>query len=181
MLSITSHLKKRHFSIEKYESVHVSEEHGKVYFMLYGFGGEIVGYQCYTPSLPKKANRLEDHERRYHTYLRKDELGVRTTAFGLERITPETKVIFLTEGVFDACRIHELGLCALALLGSDVEHLKEQLFLLGIKLIPVCEGDEAGKKLEKLATTEEVIYLEEGRDLGDLEEEEIKLIFEKYL
>lgn len=181
MLSITTHLKERHFSVESYSTVFVSEEHGKAYFMLYGFGGELVGYQCYTPLLPKRANRLEDHERRYYTYLTKEAGEIKKTAFGLETITPETKEIFLTEGVFDACRLHELGLCALALLGSDVEHLKEQLFLLGIKLIPVCEGDEAGLKLAKLATSEEVIHLPEGKDLGDMELSTIKSIFMKYL
>lgn len=181
MLSITTHLKERHFCIEEYTSVYVSEEHGVAYFMLYGFDGSLVGYQCYTPLKPKRANRLEDVERRYYTYLTKEHGEIKKTAFGLERITPETKVIFLTEGVFDACRLHKLGLCALALLGSDVEHLKEQLFMLGIKLIPVCEGDEAGLKLEKLSTHGEVIYLPTGKDLGDLPEASIVEIFAKYL
>lgn len=180
-MSIITHLKERHFHIEKYTTVTVSEELGKAFFMLYGFGGELVGYQCYTPHQPKRANHLEDIERRYYTYLSKEHTEVKKTVFGLETIKPETKIIFIVEGVFDACRLHNLGLCALALLGCDIEHIKEQLFLLGIKLVPVCEGDEPGKKLEKLATHEEVIYLPEGLDLGDMTEESILETFKKYL
>lgn len=181
MLSITEHLKKRHFEIELYESVFVSEEKGKVYFMLYSFSGVLVGYQCYTPYLPKRGSHLEDFERRYYTQIGKEGDTVKKTAFGLETIKKETKVVFLVEGVFDACRLHKLGLSALALLGSDVGHLKEQLSLLGVKLIPICEGDEAGKKLAELSTHEEVIYLEEGVDLGDMDETEIEIIFSKYI
>lgn len=177
MLSITEHLKKRHFHIEKYSSVHVSEEHGKAYFMLYGFSGEVVGYQCYTPENPKKGSHLTDAERRYCTYITKEDGAVKRTAFGLERITPETKTIYIVEGVFDACRLHELGLCALALLGSDIEAIKEQFFLLGRELVPVCEGDEAGLKLSGLSTHGRVVYLPTGMDLGDMTGREIKSLF----
>ncbi len=181
MLSITKHLKERHLHTELYSSVYVSEEHCKAYFMLYSFSGEIVGFQCYTPEQPKRGSHLLDIERRYYTYITKKHGTVRVTAFGLERLTPETKTVFLCEGVFDACRLHKLGLQALALLGSDVEHIKEQLFMLGVKLIPICEGDEAGQKLAKLATHKEVVYLPEGYDLGDMSEVEILKIIKKYI
>lgn len=180
MLSITEHLKERHFEIELYSTVHVSEEHGKAYFMLYGFSGELVGFQCYTPEQPKRASHLEDCERRYYTYITKEHELIKKTVFGLETIKPETKLLFVVEGVFDACRLHSRGFAAVALLGSDIAHLKEQLFLLGIKLVPICEGDEAGHKLAGLATHEEVIYLPEGKDLGDMTEIEITKALKGY-
>ncbi len=179
--TLLAHLKERHLEVSEYSTIYLCEELGKVYFYLYGFSGEFVGYQCYTPSSPKRAGYLEDAERRYHTFLGKEGESVKKTAFGLETITETTTEIFVTEGVFDACRLHKLGLSAIALLGSDIGHLKEQLFLLGIKLIPVCEGDTAGLKLAALATHEEVIYLEEGYDLGEMEESEIIKLVKKYI
>lgn len=179
--SITTHLKERHLDIKKYPSLHISEEYGKAYFYLYNLSGMIVGYQCYTPSLPKRMNKAEDCDRRYHTYITKSAGMIMLTAFGLDILDTTKKEIFLVEGIFDACRLHNLGLNALALLCSDVSFLKEHLMSMGYKLIPVCEGDEAGLKLATLATHKEIIYLEEGYDLGDLDDKYIECIFKDYI
>jgi len=178
--SITTHLKERHLDIALYPSLFISEEFGKAYFYLYNLSGQIVGYQCYTPMLPKRANGALDCDRRYNTYITKVDGEIMLTAFGLDMLDPTKREIFLVEGVFDACRLHSMGLNSLALLCSDVGYLKSFLKSLGYKLIPVCEGDEAGLKLAELATHKEVIYLEEGYDIGDMEETEIEKIFLKY-
>lgn len=81
--TLHAHLKERHFDVTDYSSVFVSEEHGKVYFYLYGFSGKMVGFQCYTPKQPKRAHHLEDEYRRYYTYLTKECSTVKKTAFGL--------------------------------------------------------------------------------------------------
>ena len=179
--SIKKHLEKRHLDISKYPSLYISEEHGKAYFWLYNLSGMIIGYQCYTPSLPKRGHHLEDHERRYCTRMTKVDGSIMLTAFGLDILDPSKRDIFVVEGIFDACRIHSLGLNALAVLCSDIDFLSDFLKSLGYRLIPVCEGDEAGAKLSKLATHKETIYLKEGYDLGDLTEKEVFDIFSKYL
>jgi hypothetical protein len=47
------------------------------------------------------------------------------------------------------------------------------------KLIAVCDGDSAGKKLAKYGN--EVIYLPEKEDVGSLSDEQFNLIFGKFL
>lgn len=181
-MKITTHLKKRHLDPKDYQSIYISEETGKAYFFLYSLSGQIVGFQCYTPSAPKRDHKLLDQERRYYTYLTKEKTGhVKLTAFGLERLTDKKKPIFLVEGIFDACRLHKLGLQSLALLGSSIGYLKPFLTALGYELIPVCEGDEAGQKLATLSTHGKTIYLSQDMDLGDMEETDIKETFKSYL
>jgi len=178
--SITKHLKERHLDITLYNSIYISEENSKAYFFLYNLSGQIVGYQCYSPLLPKRDHKALDSERRYHTKITKECNKVKLTSFGLDILDPSKRDIFLVEGVFDACRLHSLGLNSLALLCSDVDYLKSFLFSLGYKLIPVCEGDESGLKLSSLATSDEIIYLKKGIDIGDMSKDEIDLIFSKY-
>lgn len=181
MKTILEHLEERHLDTTKYPSLFISEEHRKAYFFLYNLSGQIVGYQCYSPELPKRDNRAEEFEKRYYTYLTKPSKDIMLTAFGLDILDPKKRKIFLVEGIFDACRLHSLGLNALALLCSDIGFLEGFLTSLGYELIPVCEGDEAGKKLAKLSTHGECIFLEEGYDLGDMLSEDIEKLFLRFL
>lgn len=177
---IIEHLKERHLDISLYSSIEIVEELEQAYFYLYNLSGQIVGFQCYSPLKPKRL-KAEDIYRRYYTYITKEYKSIKATAFGLEILDlKKDKVIFLVEGVFDAVRLHKLGFQALALLGSDALRLREQLLLLGCTLIPVCEGDEAGQKLQKLATSKEVIFLPEGEDVSSLEHKELVAIFKKF-
>ena len=70
-------------------------EHNNVYtFPLWNLSGQLVGYFTY---LPKSTN----------------------TAWGLELLNPEKPYLLVVEGVFDAVKLHNLGVNALAVLAND--------------------------------------------------------------
>ena len=182
MTSTLEHLKSRHLNVELYSSVYVSEEEQSVFFPLWNLFGQMVGYQQVKPFAPKNDSDLEPKDKRYYTWVSKHESKhSQVTAFGLELLDTSKKTVFVCEGVFDACRLHNLGLNALALLSCDPKQLKGWLWSLGYEVVPVCEGDKAGKKMAKLSSHGRVEFLPEGVDLGDMSENEVFDMFSKYL
>jgi hypothetical protein len=182
MTTTLEHLKTRHLNVELYHSLYVSEEEQTVFFPLWNLLGQMVGYQQVRPFAPKNDSELEPKQKRYFTWIRKfDKKTQHVTAFGLDLLNPKKKVLFVCEGVFDACRLHNLGLNALALLSCDPKPLKAWLWLLGYEIVPICEGDKAGLKMAKLSSHGRVEYLNEGEDLGDMTEKAVYDKFEKYL
>jgi hypothetical protein len=181
MTTLHAHLKERHLNVELYPNMVLSEETNSATFMLWNLSGELVGYQQYTPERPKMDSSLDPRELRYFTYLKSEHQLKALTAFGVELLDQSQKYVFVLEGVFDTCRLHNLGLNALGMLACDPKFTKSWLWSLGYTVVPVCEGDKAGQKLAKLANTDEVVYLPEGKDLGDLTDEEVLEYFSKYL
>lgn len=145
-------------------------------FGLWNLSGQLVGYQQYKPFAPKTRSN-HPKESRYYTYYSKEAGLGKTTAWGLETLRRDLPV-FLCEGIFDACRLHKVGLPALALLGSDPVHLRQWLGLLSQPLISVVQGDRAGKKLAKYG--DDAILLPNGHDVGSLDEEGFLEIFNKF-
>ena len=182
-LELQQHLKDRGLNIERY-NLFLSEKFCVV-FPLWNLSGQMVGFQTYNPFKPKHDNNLNPVELRYHTYVRRDQETNSTNiaVFGVDLLDFKQKFVFVVEGVFDACKLHNLGLNALAVLTSDAERYKSWLWSLGFVVVPVCEDDYncAGLKLSLLANTNEVIYLSNGCDLGDLEQTVVYELFKKYL
>lgn len=84
----------------------------------------------------------------------------------LERPGP----IFLVEGIFDACRLHSMGVAALAALSNDPgPSFMEQLYGLGRPIVAVCDGDAAGRKLAKYG--HDFIECPSSQDFSDVSEE----------
>ena len=182
MKKLLTHLKERYVNTDLYKNLVVSEEEFTATFMLWNLSGQLVGYQQYKPFRVKTSKELNPRELRYFTYVTKyDNKNQMTTAFGLDLLDYNKKYVFVCEGVFDAVRLHNLGLNALALLSCNPKQLKSWLWSFGFVVVPVCEGDDAGKKLAKLANTKEVVFLPENKDLGDLSNEEVFNFFKKYL
>jgi DNA primase len=122
--------------------------------------GQLVGYQTYKPAAPKQ--HKNPRECRYFTYTNQ-----KVTAYGLEYLSKDNgDVVFLVEGVFDACLLHELGYNALAVLSCDPKHLKEWLALLPYYKVALCDGDDAGRKLAKYA--DYALDCPLGKDPSDL-------------
>ena len=181
MTTTLAHLKSRHLNVELYSSVHVCEEEQSVFFPLWNLFGQMVGYQQVKPFAPKNDSSLLPKEQRYFTWVSKsDSKHPLLTAFGLELLNPKQKVVFVCEGVFDACRLHNLGVNALALLSCDPKPLKSWLWSMGYEVVPVCEGDKAGLKMAKLSSHGRVEFLPQGVDLGDMEESQVVEMVEKY-
>lgn len=181
-MTILKHLKLRSLDISLYPDAIVSEKEGTITFPLWNTCGQMVGFQQYRPNRPKKSKILALSERRYDTKVtRHDGKHIALTAFGIPLLDSSKRELFVVEGIFDAVKLHSLGLNCLALLSSDIGYLTSWLSSLGYIIIPICEGDEAGLKLLTLSTTGEAIILPKGKDLGDIKKRKIKKMLKKYI
>ena len=170
------HLKSRNFNLSLYSGTAVTGD--SVTFPLWNLSGQMVGYQVYRPDKPKCHSGLP-RDRRYYTYVSR--YGGKQPAaavWGLETWRPD-KPLFLCEGVFDACRLHNAGISAIAVLGADPTHLKSWLSSLPNVKVAVVQGDAAGQKLAKYGDL--AIHLPDGKDVGDLAKAEFKSIFADYI
>lgn len=177
-MCMIDHLKSRHLNSEKY---HMSYDNELVTFYLYNLSGQLVGYQNYRPGAPKTLNN-DPKEGRYYTYSLKTEghPGNRKTyslaVWGLETIHYTPNVLFLTEGIFDACRLHNLGLSAIAMLSNDPKGFRSWLHTMKDKLkVAVCDNDAAGQKLTKIADV--AVFVDSTKDLGEMSESELNNFF----
>lgn len=135
---ILKHLQERHLQLERYNNhIVVDKENNITTFLLWNLSGMMVGYQRYNPSLPKKT--------KYWSYITPGMNGV----WGLETINYRKDLLIVIEGVFNACRFHNLELPAIAVLCHDPLHLKSWFKGLGRKIICVCDPDKPGQKLAK--------------------------------
>lgn len=136
----------------------LDEKNGIATFLLYNLSGQLVGYQQYNPNGTKQI-RNDEKQRdllKYFTFVGDEGDGSRAgkkklAVWGLETVVSQDDTIFLTEGVFDAVKLQNVGLPALAVLANDPRQLKPFLFALGKRVIAVCDDDDAGRKLASLA------------------------------
>jgi hypothetical protein len=149
---LQQHLKDRHMFHKD-----VIVDKNSAIFMLWNLSGQLTGYQQYIPFAPKKGK--DPRKLRYFTRGG----GV----WGLQYLIPGVSVLYVTEGIFDAVKLQNLGLNAIALLGNSPKTLKLWLGSLGYTTVAVCDGDRAGLELAKYAKYS--IILPEGKDLGDME------------
>lgn len=170
------HLAGRGLDVRRYNGVYVDQD--RVTFSLWNLSGQLVGYQVYRPDMPKNSAG-HPRDQRYFTYVSR--YGAKTpelAVWGLETVRPDLP-LFLVEGVFDACKLHNLGLAAVATLGSDPQHLFPWLACLPCKKVALVEGDAAGKKLAKFG--KEAVFLPLGKDAGDMTAEELVVTLARYL
>lgn len=137
---------------------------------MYNLSCQYIGYQQYRPDADKVR---KNHTRlgRYFTYLTKGQ----STVWGLDLLNQKDKRLFLTEGIFKACRFHNYGLNALAVIGNNPKHLKEWFKLLSYhyEIICICDEDDAGRALAKFGDryiSKTVDELSEGEFLDFLTE-----------
>jgi len=135
-------------------------------FYLWNLSGQMVGYQQYRP-LGDKEQCNDPEVGKYYTYA-KDSIAV----FGLETYFYRNDILFLTEGVFDAVKLHALGLPAFAVLSNNPKKIQSWLYALPRYIVAVCDNDAAGKKLAKCGNMS--ITCDGGKDLGSLSLEEAK-------
>jgi hypothetical protein len=113
---------------------------------------------------------------RYFTYRKNKVVGV----WGLESWNL-TNTLFVTEGIFDACRLTSLGCSAVATLSNDVDDsLKRWLSIVRQTrlVVTVCDNDAAGRRLAKYGTT---FHMMDGKkDLGDATDEYVANLVKEY-
>lgn len=179
---LRNHLKLRNLQLERYNHVSVDDENEVVTFPLWNLSGQMVGYQQYRPWGSKSVNN--DRETgKYYQHIPFGKIGV----WGVETLSYNPHLVFMCEGKFDACQIHNFELPAIAVLGNNPLHLVPWLKALGRKVIAIPDDDVAGVSLGKLA--HEVLsvapFLEGvnhgSRDLGRLSPEQVKILLSSYL
>lgn len=161
-MTITQHLESRHLNLALHRPI-IDEAERTATFLLYNLSGQIVGYQQYKPDKDKlRKNNPKDG--RYFTYQGKATVAV----FGIESLHLTPHIVFIVEGIFDAARLTNRGVSAIAVLSNNpTQDTKNFLYSLGRMIVAVCDNDSAGKKLAKLG---HVAVLTEGKDLGDSDE-----------
>ena len=172
MNTIKQHLLDRHLNLDLHQPV-IDEVNRVATFFLYNLSNQLVGYQQYKPEGSKKNNN-DPKEGKYFTYRTKTTLAV----WGLESLHLSPNVLFVTEGIFDACRLTELGFSAVAVLTNNPSSdLANWLRMLNRKVVVVADNDNAGKKLAKFG---QYVEFTTDHDLGDSSEEFVRQLVSKY-
>jgi len=172
--NIKEHLLERHLNLELHHPV-LDLELNIATFYCYNLSGQIVGYQQYNPNGDKKIfnSKLEG---RYYTYRKLPTVSL----FGTESLYQSNGVIYLTEGVFDAARMTNVGQSALATLTNNPpKDYKNYLQMLGRPIVVVCDNDSAGKQLLPYGDYVEVVP-DEVKDLGEAPNDYIQYLLSKY-
>jgi hypothetical protein len=177
---IRDHLLSRHYDLSLHSTL-LSEDQTEAYFLLWNLSGQCVGYQKYNPSYTK--NQKNDPKlSKYYTWKTKpDDKNAHTGFWGLESWS-FTNTLFVCEGVFDAARLTNLGVSAIATLSNDLSKgLKNQfrLFRAMRPVVVICDDDLAGSKLAKAGHVSYIV--ETGKDLGEASESEIDFILDRFL
>jgi hypothetical protein len=179
---LKGHLQKRNLQIERYPYVTIDDENEVVVFRLWNLSGQMVGYQQYRP-WGSKSEHNSPKEGKYFTYISPGQLGY----WGSETLEYKPGILFLCEGIFDACRIHNYNLPAIACLSNNPTQLIPWLKILGRRVIAVPDTDSAGEKLKALAgeaidISQYLTGVNHGScDLGRLKEHEVKSLLAPYL
>jgi DNA primase len=174
-MNLKEHLKERHLNLELHKPI-LDEELNIATFLLYNLSGQIVGYQQYNPLGDKKIfnSKLEG---KYYTYRNKVQPTI--ALWGVESLYLTDGPIFLTEGIFDACRMTELGQTALATLANNPpKDYRNWLQMLSRPIVVVCDNDAAGRKLAKFGDYVEVVPDE--KDLGESSDDYVNYLINKY-
>lgn len=172
-MNLVHHLKTRHFDMQLH-SAWLDHVQGVATFPLWNLSEQLVGYQQYRPSATKtKSNHPRDS--RYFTWRKNRQVGV----WGLESWNL-SRTLFVTEGVFDACRLTALGYSAVATLSNDVDNsLARWMWLVrqARSVVAVCDADVAGRKLAKIAHHSHTL---ECGDLGSATEHVVLKLVQRY-
>lgn len=166
-----AHLESRHCDLELHRPI-IDNVNRVATFYLWNLSGQLVGYQQYRPEGEKKPQN-NPKAGKYFTYKRSDTVAV----FGVETLNRPGPV-FVTEGIFDACRLTELGCAAIAVLANNPgTSFANWLFMLNRRTIAVCDNDVAGRKLAKYG---DIAVFTEDKDLGDATEEYVRNLIREY-
>lgn len=173
-MDIKTHLQQRHLNLELHRPI-LDGELNVATFLCWNLSGQLVGWQRYNPQGDKKV--YQSIHGRYYTYRSKRYQTV--VVWGLESLYISSGTIFLTEGIFDAARMTNLGYSALATMANNPpKDYKNWLQLLRRPIVAVCDNDAAGRKLAKFGDFVEIVP--ESKDLGDAPESYVRFLVNKY-
>lgn len=177
--SIERHITQdRNLEPSRYNGVFFNEVEGNATFLLWNFSTELVGYQRYNPSGEK--NTTDKYKMKYLTRVTGKKEFQKIGAWGLETVTLNpNEPLFLTEGIFDACKLHNLGFEAIAVLANHPIALRNWLFTLNKVTVAVCDGDKAGLALAKVANYSTRLPVDS--DVGSLDAKRLSRLKEYFV
>jgi len=146
---IKEHLQYRNLDTNLYnQSVVIDTDNNVCTFLLSDFNDKLTGYQQYNP-IGEKLLRCNQADSKYFTHVTKDMLGV----FGLEYVS-DINIMFIVEGVFKACRFHNMGYNSIAVLTNNpIKHIDKFNQLSNrYTTVVIPDPDKAGMKLTKYGT-----------------------------
>jgi len=174
-MNLKKHLKQRHLNLELHRPV-LDEINNVATFYCWNLSGQLVGYQKYRPQGCKKIFNCAE-KGRYYTYRNKNQPTV--VVWGTESLYQSNGVVYLTEGIFDACRMTDLGYSAIATLcNNPPKDYKNWLRMLNRPIVAVCDNDAAGMKLAKFGDYVEVVP--DGKDLGEASDTYLFYLMSRY-
>ena len=172
-MNIKEHLEKRDFDLSKHR-VFLDYNSCVAVFPLWNLSKQWVGFHQYRPNGDKKVPN-DRHIGKYYTYRRPDSI----VFWGMESWN-FSDVLFITEGIFDACRLTKRGYSALSVLSNDINpQTKNWLWTIQSErpVISICDNDKAGKILGNYGHDS---YIMQSKDLGDAPEEEVDYILNRF-
>jgi hypothetical protein len=130
-----------------------------------------MGYQRYNPLGNKQShsNRIGD-DAKYYTYIPRGDIGF----WGAETYDVKFPLLFLTEGIFNAVKIHNAGLPCLAVLSSCPS--KQTVGLLNMlpqRLICIKDNDGGAAKSFTGIKGEKLYPPNQYGDIGDMPQDEV--------
>jgi len=182
IFSLKKHIASRDVNFEK-TRVFIDEERGIASFLLYNLSGKLVGYQTYNPGGEKETGGIRRVKLRregkslvdtmkYFTYSSKIGKVPEIVVWGLETYNLK-KPLYIVEGIFDAIKLHNLNLSAIAILSNNPKHLKSWLNTLPNFKVVVSDNDDAGNSLKKFGDIS--LTVPQGfDDLGEMTSDQIK-------
>lgn len=117
-------------------------------FWLYNLSGELVGYQRYNPNADKQ--KKNDPEGRYYNYIVSEGQKKKIAMWGLESLDLNPRLLFVTEGIFDANRVHLAGFPCVAILTNNNPSFKAWFKATGRRVIALLDNDKAGEMVKGL-------------------------------
>jgi len=180
MKNMIQHLSDRHVDTNLH-TVWVDEAERVASFPLWTLTGKLAGYQAYRPDADKV--QKNDAAGRYYTY-RGDKLVTKhnqaVAVWGMESWYLST-TLFVTEGIFDAARLTEMGYSAVAVISNDPNTSTRNWFRMVREMRPVvavCDPGRAGYKLRTVGHTYHVMSVpgQPDADLGDAPQSYVKEI-----
>ena len=172
--TVAEHLVDRHLDAALHRPV-VDEVERTATFYLYNLSGALVGYQQYRPEGEKKPQN-NPKQGKYFTYRKQPTLAV----WGVESLHLTPNVVFVCEGAFDAARLTQRGVSALAVLSCNTGwDLRNWLGMLNRRVVAVCDGDKAGAQLAKFGDVS--VCLLGGKDLGEADDETVDFLLHHFV
>lgn len=138
-----SHLASRKFNPSLYSNVCVDNENRVMTVYMYTDTGICKGYQQYRPDADKLAKN-SPRDGRYFTWVTDGYFA----SWGAETMIYRPDVVIIVEGIFDACRLHNFGIPALATFGSYNTQFKNYLACLSRSVYTINDRNGVNSKFK---------------------------------